>query len=60
MLIIISARAPFYNAVISSHLYPKYGIWGGGGLTEGRDVLLWRGEGGGGARKGKSLTAIEV
>lgn len=33
MLIIISARAPFYNAVISSHLYPKYGIWGGGQLT---------------------------
>lgn len=33
MLIIISARAPFYNTVIPSHLDPKYGIWGGEAVT---------------------------
>lgn len=40
MLIIISARAPFYNAVISSHLYPKYGICGGEGGGVSSDTFL--------------------
>lgn len=51
MLIIISARAPFYNTVISSYLDPKYGIWGGEAVTV-RLGLVW---GGGGIMKCESL-----
>lgn len=45
MLIIISARAPFYNTVIPSHLDPKFGIWAGEvvtvmlGLVGGGDIV---------------------
>lgn len=60
MLIIISARAPFYNAVISSHLYPKYGIRGGGQLTVFGETFsfFFGGRKGMGGRE--SFTAVEV